>query len=142
MPGAARTLGALAGSFGSVAVVSGRPGEFLARRLRSAGSRVRLFGLYGLEEVVGGEVLTDARIEPWLPIVAAAREAAARTVPADVGLEDKVISLTIHWRNAPGAAGWAIGFAESQTDRVGLRHRFGRMSVEPCLGSTPTRARS
>jgi trehalose 6-phosphate phosphatase len=130
VPGAARTLGSLATSFGSVAVVSGRPGEFLARRLRSAGNAVRLFGLYGLEEVVGGEVRMDPGVEAWLPIVAAAREAAGRSVPAGVGLEDKTVSLTIHWRNAPGAAGWATGFAESQTDRVGLRHRFGRMSVE------------
>jgi trehalose 6-phosphate phosphatase len=130
VPGAARTLGALAASFGTVAVVSGRPGDFLARRLRSAGGAVRLFGLYGLEEVVSGEVRIDPRVEEWLPIVAAAKDAADRSVPAGVGLEDKTVSLTIHWRNAPGAAGWAIGFAESQSDRVGLCHRFGRMSVE------------
>lgn len=130
VPGAARTLGALSASFGTVAVVSGRPGAFLARRLRSAGGAVRLFGLYGLEEVVSGEVRMDPRVEQWLPIVAAARDAADRSVPDGVGLEDKTVSLTIHWRNAPGAAGWAIGFAESQSDRVGLRHRFGRMSVE------------
>jgi trehalose 6-phosphate phosphatase len=130
VPGAARTLLSLSASFGSVAVVSGRPGEFLARRLRSARSAVRLFGLYGMEEVVDGEVRVDPRVEPWLPIVAAAKEAAVRTVPVGVELEDKTVSLTIHWRNAPFADGWATGFAESQTDRVGLRHRFGRMSVE------------
>ena len=61
VPGAARTLGALTRSFGTVAVVSGRPAEFLARRLRSAGAGVRLFGLYGLEEVVGSEVRMDRR---------------------------------------------------------------------------------
>jgi trehalose 6-phosphate phosphatase len=130
VPGAARTLGALAGCFGCVAVVSGRPGDFLQRRLRTAGPSVRLYGLYGMEEVVGGEVRVDPRVSPWLPIVAAAREAAERSVPLGVGLEDKTVSLTIHWRSAPSAKGWAIGFAESQSDRVGLRHRFGRMSVE------------
>lgn len=130
VPGAARTLGALAGCFGSVAVISGRPGEFLLRRLRSAGPSVHLYGLYGMEEVVAGEVRIDPRVAPWLPIVAAAREAAERSAPAGVGLEDKTVSLTIHWRATPGAAGWATGFAESQSDRVGLRHRFGRMSVE------------
>ncbi len=130
VPGAAAALGELAEHFNSVAVVSGRPAEFLRRRLRSAGHSVRLFGLYGMEEVVGGEVRVDQRVIPWLPIIAAAREAAERSVPVGVGLEDKTVSLTIHWRNAPAAAGWATGFAESQTDRVGLRHRFGRMSVE------------
>jgi trehalose 6-phosphate phosphatase len=130
VPGAARALGALTGSFGSVAVISGRPGSFLARRLRSAGRSVRLFGLYGLEEVVEGEVRIDQRVAEWLPIVAAAREAAERSAPGGVGLEDKTTSLTIHWRNAPSAASWAAGFAESQCDRVGLRRRFGRMSVE------------
>ena len=130
VPGAARTLHELAENFGSVAVVSGRPGEFLARRLHSAGPSVLLYGLYGLEEVVGREVRLDPRVVPWLPTVAAARDAAERSAPAGVGLEDKTVSLTIHWRAVPSAAGWARGFAESQSDRVGLHHRFGRMSVE------------
>ncbi len=130
VPGAARTLRALADYFGKVAVISGRPGKFLARRLRPAGPSVELYGLYGMEEVVGSEVRIDPRVAPWLPIVAAAREAAERSAPAGVGLEDKTVSLTIHWRGQPAAAGWATGFAESQSDRVGLRHRFGRMSVE------------
>jgi trehalose 6-phosphate phosphatase len=130
VPGAARTLGALAGSFGAVAVISGRPASFLARRLRSGGRLIRLFGLYGLEEVVDGEVRIDPRVADWLPIVGAAREAAERSAPDGVGLEDKSVSQTIHRRNSPSASGWAAGFAESQCDRVGLRRRFGRMSVE------------
>jgi trehalose 6-phosphate phosphatase len=139
VPGAARTLKDLAECFGTVAVVSGRPGVFLARRLRPAGPSVLLYGLYGMEEVVGNEVRIDPRVAPWLPIVAAAREAAERTAPLGVGLEDKTVSFTIHWRSAPGAAGWATGFAESQSDRVGLRHRFGRMSpVDVDKGSVVT----
>ena len=67
VPGAARTLGALAECFGSVAVVSGRPGEFLARRLRAAGPSVLLFGLYGMEEVVGSEVRIDPRVAAVAP---------------------------------------------------------------------------
>lgn len=130
VPGAAKALSALSTVFGCVAVVSGRPAEFLAQKLRSAGDLVRVFGLYGMEEVRGGAVTVDPRVEPWLPLVAAARDAASRTAPSGVGVEYKTISLTVHWRNAPAAAGWATGFAESQTDRVGLRHRFGRMSVE------------
>ena len=130
VPGAAATLCALSDHFASVAVISGRPGEFLARRLRSAGPAVRLFGLYGMEEVVDGEVRVDPRVIGWLPIVAAAREAAERSAPSAVFLEDKTVSFTIHWRNAPGAEGWAVGFAESQSSRVGLRLRYGRMSVE------------
>jgi trehalose 6-phosphate phosphatase len=130
VPGAAATLCALSERFALVAVISGRPGEFLARRLRSAGPGVRLFGLYGMEEVIGGEVRVDPRVVGWLPIVAAAREAAQRSAPEGVVLEDKTVSLTIHWRNAPSAAGWAAGFAESQSSRVGLRQRFGRMSAE------------
>jgi trehalose 6-phosphate phosphatase len=130
VPGAARTLGALALTFGTVAVVSGRPAEFLARRLKPSGRALRIFGLYGMEEVMGGEVLVDERVVPWLPVIAGAREAAERTAPSGVGIEDKTVSVTLHWRNAPGAAGWATGFAESQVDRVGLNSRFGRMSVE------------
>ena len=130
VPGAARTLGALALTFGTVAVISGRPAEFLARRLRPAGKALRIFGLYGMEEVMGGEVRIDERVVPWLPMIAGARDAAERSAPDGVGIEDKAVSVTIHWRNAPAAAGWATGFAESQVDRVGLSCRFGRMSVE------------
>jgi trehalose 6-phosphate phosphatase len=130
VPGASAALRDLAKTFGAVAVVSGRPAEFLSRRLRAAGSYVRLFGLYGLEEVVDGETRIDSDVEAWLPIVAAAREAAERSAPEGVVIEDKRLSMTIHWRNAPDVAGWATGFAQSQTDRVGLKHRFGRMSVE------------
>jgi trehalose 6-phosphate phosphatase len=130
VPGAARTLGALALTFGTVAVISGRPADFLARRLKPAGKALRIFGLYGMEEFIGGEIRIDERVVPWLPMVAGAREAAERTAPREVGIEDKTLSVTIHWRNAPAAAGWATGFAESQADRVGLSFRFGRMSVE------------
>jgi trehalose 6-phosphate phosphatase len=130
VPGAARTLGALSLTFETVAVVSGRTADFLARRLRPAGDALRIFGLYGMEEVVDREVRLHESVVAWLPIVAAAREAAERTAPSGVGIENKAVSITIHWRNSPGSAGWATGFAESQADRVGLRRRFGRMSVE------------
>jgi trehalose 6-phosphate phosphatase len=129
-PGVTRVLRDLAQTFGRVAVVSGRPAEFLSQRLRSAGRAIELFGLYGLERVAEGQVLMDERAFPWLPIVAGAFEAAERSAPSQIGIENKVISMTIHWRNAPEAEGWAIGFAHSQCQRMGLVARTGRMSVE------------
>jgi len=130
VPGSSRALRDLAESFGRVAVISGRPASFLKHRLRAAGRSLHLFGLYGLEEVEDGEIRLDDRVLPWLPTVAAALEAAQRCAPVGAGLEDKTISLTIHWRNAPEAASWALGFAQSQSERVGLVCRVGRMSVE------------
>ncbi|MFZ0664565.1 MAG: trehalose-phosphatase [Acidimicrobiales bacterium] len=128
--GSSRALRDLAEVFGRVAVISGRPASFLKQRLRAAGRSLHLFGLYGLEEVEDGEIRIDERVLPWLPTVAGAREAAERCAPSGAGLEDKTISLTIHWRNAPEAERWALGFAQSQSERVGLMCRVGRMSVE------------
>jgi trehalose 6-phosphate phosphatase len=130
VPGASKALRELTEWFACVAVISGRPGEFLARRLRSAGRSVRLFGLYGMQEVVNGEVLVHPAVVDWLPQVAAARQAAERSAPSGIEIEDKGISFTLHWRGSPNSAGWASGFAQSQSGRVGLYHRFGRMSVE------------
>ncbi len=53
LPAAPGVLARLAEHFGVVAVVSGRPVAFLARRLAGAGPAVRLFGVYGLEWMEG-----------------------------------------------------------------------------------------
>ena len=64
--GAGRVLERLARRYAAVAVVSGRPVSFLAKRLHPR--KVRLVGLYGIEERVGRSL----RI---LPEVSAARAA-------------------------------------------------------------------
>ena len=74
---AARTRDALAGlvgQVGRVAVVSGRPVAFLRAALGIDG--VTYVGQYGLERWDGERVVTDPRVEPFLPVVAEVAAAA------------------------------------------------------------------
>jgi trehalose 6-phosphate phosphatase len=106
-PGAVRlpamlgpVLADLANSLGAVAIVSGRPASFLARRARVEG--VRLLGLYGLEEWRDGAVVAHPEAVRWRGAVARARArlgVLGREV-AGVTIEDKGLSVAVHWRNA------------------------------------------
>jgi len=129
LPGVAAALGALGDRFGLVAVVSGRPGSFLVERLGAPAGLV-LVGLYGLEEVVDGQVRPASEAEPWRPVVADVTAAARAEAPSGVGVEDKGLSVTVHWRNRPDAEGWATRFVEAATTRTGLVAQPGRMALE------------
>jgi trehalose 6-phosphate phosphatase len=131
LPEAPGVLGALARHFGVVGVVSGRPVSFLAQRLAAAGPRVLLYGAYGLEWLEDGQVQRAPEVEPWLgavaEVVAAARAAFAGEA---VGIEDKDVSVTVHWRQAPDAGERGRDFARLWADRTGLVLQPGRMAVE------------
>ena len=60
-------------------------------------------------------------------VVAAAR---AEFVGESVGIEDKDVSVTVHWRQAPDAGDRARDFARLWADRTGLLLQPGRMAVE------------
>lgn len=98
-------LGRLARRLAVVAVISGRPAAFLADRVPVPG--VRRLGLYGVEEAdADGTVRARPEAEAWRPQVERAgqrlREAAARVDGAWV--EDKGLSVAVHWRPAPDHA--------------------------------------
>ena len=130
LPGVPALLSGLARSFGSVAVVSGRPARFLADVLgRPAG--VALLGLYGMEEVApDGSILQTADAEHWRPVVATVTADARRRAPAGLGVEDKGLSVTLHWRVDPRAEGWARQFAAEIGTERGLEAQPGRMALE------------
>jgi trehalose 6-phosphate phosphatase len=129
LPAARDALAALVSRVSLVAVVSGRPVAFLVDTLGIDG--VVYAGLYGLERVVGGEVVTHPSVAPWLDVMAEIGAEAREAFP-DLLVEDKGrVAVTIHWRRAPGRA------AEAQAFAAGLARRFelgeplrGRMSVE------------
>ncbi len=131
LPEAPGVLGALAQRFALVAVVSGRPVSFLAQRLAAAGPAVRLFGAYGLEWIEDGTVHRAPVAESWrgrvADVVAAARSAFAGDA---VGIEDKEISVTVHWRQAPESGERAWEFARDWSRRTGLMLQPGRMAIE------------
>lgn len=130
LPGVTAVLPRLAARYATVAVVSGRPVDYLLGALGPLPG-IRLAGLYGLEERLGdGTVRLAAGAERWRPVVAAVTRRAQAEAPAGVEVEEKGLSVTLHWRRHPGGAGWAEGFAERAAAETGLHPQGARMAVE------------
>jgi trehalose 6-phosphate phosphatase len=130
---AARALTRLAPSLGVLAVISGRPADFLADRVRIAG--VRLLGSYGIEQIEDGSRRVDPAAQPWLaPVREATRELDERFGNAPgILVEHKSITVAVHWRQAPDrqAAETEIEQATaSLADRTGLRLEPGKLVAE------------
>lgn len=138
LPEAVEVLHRLALRYRTVAVVSGRPAAFLATHLRLADARAShpageglvAVGLYGLERADGDQLTTDPRALEWLPVVEGVAHLADEQAPPDVLVERKGLSLTLHYRTAPDAGGWAAAWAAEQAERTGLIRHPARMSEE------------
>jgi trehalose 6-phosphate phosphatase len=122
LPGVPDLLARLAERFALVAVISGRPVDFLERVL-AAPPGVTLVGLYGL-----GQVGPDAG--PWAVVIAEAVVDARAEAPEGVYVEPKGLTVTLHWRHAPEAGPWVTAFAARQEKLRGLRIYPGRLSLE------------
>jgi trehalose 6-phosphate phosphatase len=124
-------LDRLASVYAVVAVVSGRPVEYLRRRLPGAGM-TELVGLYGLERArsrsADPEVVAAA--EPWRIAVREAAEEADKIVPPGVLVERKGLAVTLHYRAVPGEAARVTDLARAVAGRAGLAWHPGKMSVE------------
>jgi len=131
LPEAPGVLAALGRHFALVAVISGRPALFLAERLAAAGPAVQLFGAYGLEWIEDRELRVAPEAEQWRSAVARVVAAArAEFAGEPVGIEDKGVSVTVHWRQEPEAGARAGDFALSWAQQTGLLLQPGRMAVE------------
>ena len=130
---AAASLAQLAASLGTVAVISGRPASFLARRVRVPG--IRLLGSYGMEQVKDGNGQLSPAAAEWLAAVASAREQLAGLVGTTPGvrIEPKPASVAVHWRQAPDRDAAAAEVSKA-TARVaaatGLRLEPGKLVSE------------
>ncbi len=130
LAGVPKVLGRLAQRLDVVAVVSGRPATFLRDMLGSIRG-VRLVGLYGLETVDGAGVVRPApAAEPWRAVVAEVTRMARTNAPGGLEVEEKGLSVTLHWRSRPSAAEWGQAFAAREGARTGLILQPGRMAVE------------
>jgi trehalose 6-phosphate phosphatase len=125
--GATDALIALAPRLGLVAVMSGRPTEFLTTVLPAG---VTLSGLYGLEVVREGVRTDHPDAGAWRATVADAARRAADDGPAGVDVEPKGLSLTLHYRRHPEAADAVAAWARQEAARSGLEVRAAKMSVE------------
>lgn len=98
---ASEALHALVGRFALVAVVSGRPVDFLRAHLASDGRNLdglTIVGQYGLERLVGDRIAVDPRALPYADAVARAADDATATWPALTIERKGSIAVTIHWR--------------------------------------------
>jgi len=98
--GAGRVLERLARRYAAVAVVSGRPVSFLAKRLHPR--KVRLVGLYGIEERVGRSlrVLPEVRSARSQIDKAAERLREELSEVDGVFIEHKGLAVSVHFRRA------------------------------------------
>jgi trehalose 6-phosphate phosphatase len=111
---------------GRIAVVSGRHlGEI--RQLTDRRIPV-LAGVHGLERQVGGTT-TRAAPAPGIAPAAAALTDYAAARPG-VLLEDKQLSVALHYRLAPGCADEALALAFALAAEHGLSVQTGKMVVE------------
>jgi trehalose 6-phosphate phosphatase len=134
MPGqVAAVLARLAKRLGLLAVMSGRPADFLQDRVRVAG--VKLLGSYGMEQIRDGVRLLDPAATAWLGKVREAAEALDerfRTSPG-IRVERKSVSVAVHWRQAPDheAAANEVRRATTKIAReTGLRLESGKLVEE------------
>ncbi len=146
LEGTIAVLDDLARRFAVVAVVSGRPASFLVDRLLPSrpphppsgqsgadpsASRLSLIGLYGLESAtVDGTVTPLPEAAEWRTTVEQVVGQLRSTAPAGALVEQKGMAVTVHWRAAPHAEGWARSAVADQAARSGLVAHPGRLSLE------------
>jgi len=128
LAGAAEALEALARRYARVGVISGRPGAFLAEHLGGRG--LMLTGLYGLEVVTPEGVRPVPAAAPWRRVVDEVADRAESELPPALGVERKGLSVTVHYRVAPGYADLARQWTADAAARTGLAVHPARMSYE------------
>ena len=127
LAGAVEALESLAARYAVVGVVSGRPLAFLEAHLPGS---LALSGLYGIEWRRAGARGEHPAAAEWRPVVADAVERARRELPAEVEVEPKGTSLTLHVRRHPELTGAAHAWADATAATLGLAVRPAKRSVE------------
>jgi trehalose 6-phosphate phosphatase len=127
-------LARLASTFGTVALVTGRPALDAAAMLdldSSQAPQVRILGLYGREEWTRAEGLFAQPVPPGIP--AARPEVRALVEKRGLRLEDKGLALAVHARGLP-EPDQALRSVAAALEDVAARHdlivRDGRLVRE------------
>jgi trehalose 6-phosphate phosphatase len=127
LPSALSAFRALVGPLAVVGVVSGRPVAFLRAHVPVDG--MVLVGQYGLERLIGDEVVVDERAEAYLDAVAVAADEAERRWPRLLTERKGALAFTVHWRRTPDAAPRPDEL-EALARRHGLLVSAGRRAAE------------
>jgi trehalose 6-phosphate phosphatase len=127
--GVAHALENLATVVGKIALVSSRNAEFLRDRLFGI-PRLEIYGLYGLEHVdERGAVAVEPAAQPWIPAVRRLVDKAVGELPG-VHVEDKRLSVGLHYRHAPHLRASIEDWARRAAHSAGFTVQPGRMVVE------------
>jgi len=118
LPGVEAVLRRLVGALRRVAVVSGRPVDFLASHLAVPG--LDLAGLYGTQLEIDGRRIVDERVTRFVPAVAAAAAAAESRLPGVLVERKAGLSVTLHWRSCPEREQEIQAVAADLAERHGL----------------------
>ena len=123
----------LSTSLGLLAIISGRPVAFLEDRVRIPG--VPLLGSYGIERSADGVRGIDQDAARWTDAVGAASRALRELLGDSPGLrvEEKPVSVAVHWRQAPdhAAAAREVRLATARlAAETGLRLEPGKLVEE------------
>jgi len=129
LDGVPDALDRLSSSYGEVAVISGRPLDFLERWFPPP-SGVTLVGLYGLEVRRRGSRQDHPSSGVWRETMADVAGLARLQGPADMDVELKGLSITLHYRRHPEIADKVEEWAAQMAPPAGLRVRPAKMSVE------------
>jgi trehalose 6-phosphate phosphatase len=125
--GAAEALADLATTFGRVGVISGRPIEFVRAYFPPS---IQLAGLYGLEAIIDGHRVDHPQGHAWREVVDDVVSSSIARGPRGMSVENKGLSLTLHFRTAPQIGAEVEAWAVQQAARSGLLMRPARMSFE------------
>jgi trehalose 6-phosphate phosphatase len=130
LPEVPELLSRLAAVFGVVAVISGRPVEFL-RQVLDDPAGVRLVGLYGLEWIGPDGIRVQAPgTEAWMAVIDDAVARATAEAPDGIYVEPKGLTVTLHWRHAPGSRPWVEAFTAREVELHHLAAHHSRQSIE------------
>lgn len=126
LDGAPEVLRGLTARFAAVVVVSGRPASYLVATL---GTGIALSGLYGLQDVGpdGRVVMAEAAL-PWARVATDVATRARQALGPVV--EEKGVSLTLHYRDHPEREREITSWATDEGTRGGLVVRVAKASVE------------
>ena len=108
--------------------MSGRPASFLLAQLGQ--TRVRLSGLYGLEWVEDGRVVSHPSAEQWRVAVEDVARTTEANGPSGVLVERKGLSVTLHFRLDPDLEREVRRWSDAESARTGLAVHPARKSVE------------
>ena len=113
-----------------VAIVSARPVAFLRPRFESV-TGLALYGHYGLQTMApDGKEATEPVAVPWIPILSTLADQARIELPTGVFVEQKALSVSLHFRAAPEHADTVRTWADEQVKATGVAAQRGRMVVE------------